>query len=197
MENFKHRKTEVVFRSITGEVLSQNKYSETHVSSSGGGGHIDRNGGYIEAPKIESTSVTNHEIWIRKNDNTEESVQIKGHDIPLRPGQLITLISAYTNENRTLYHSVLINHNANKHWFINKAKELNRFLHIDVITGKSLVLAGILWFVGATLSSDIFGLIVASAFLLYRFGTKHPRVSKFEDELDAYLESLAQKCLRD
>ncbi|WP_075185084.1 hypothetical protein [Teredinibacter haidensis] len=193
MENFKHRKIEVVFKSITGEVLGQNKYSETHVSSSGGGGYIDKHGGHVDAPQIHSKSVTNHEFWIRKQDGTEENVQLKGHDIPLRAGQIITLISAFTNEKRKPYYSVLVNHNAKKHWFINKANELNRFFCIDVFSGKSLVLAGGLWWGVAYLLSAEFGAIAAGIFLLYRLITKFPRMSRLEKELDAYLESLAQK----
>jgi len=33
MENFKHRNKEIEFWSVTGEIMAQNKYSETHVSS--------------------------------------------------------------------------------------------------------------------------------------------------------------------
>lgn len=65
MENFKHRNKEIEFWSVTGEIMAQNKYSETHVSSSGGGGYIGAHGGHIRAPSVHSTTVTNHEFWIK------------------------------------------------------------------------------------------------------------------------------------
>jgi hypothetical protein len=37
----------ISFHAVNGTVLSTSKYSETHVSSSGGGGYIGRNGGQI------------------------------------------------------------------------------------------------------------------------------------------------------
>ena len=84
MENYTHLNKEVVFWKITGEVMDSNKYSETHVSSSGGGGYVGGSGGHISAPRVSSRAVTNHEFWIRTQDGTEESVQLTGHDIPDR-----------------------------------------------------------------------------------------------------------------
>lgn len=102
MEDFKHGRKTVAFWAMTGEVLDSSKYSETHVSvsSSGGGGsgyihpqyrgHIN-----VQAPQVHSTStsIVNHEFWIRTKDGSEKPAELRNVDIPLRAGQKITLIS--------------------------------------------------------------------------------------------------------
>ncbi|VVP59735.1 hypothetical protein PS850_06123 [Pseudomonas fluorescens] len=105
MESFKHKNKAVEFSKVTGEVLSQNKYSETRVSSSGGGGYIGKQGGHVQAPKIQTTIIKKQEFWIKKADGTEESVKLTGYDIPLREGQFITLISATTNDAKSTYYT--------------------------------------------------------------------------------------------
>ena len=145
MENFRFRKKEIDFLSITGEVLGQNKYSETHVSSSGGGGYVGEHGGRVHAPTVHSTTITNHEFWIKKEDGGEYAVQLSGCDIPLNKKKKITLISAGIKGKKTRYYCILVNHNANRHWFINKAEALNQKLKIYRPSGKSVFIAGGLW----------------------------------------------------
>ncbi|NVK25944.1 MAG: hypothetical protein HWE10_13540 [Gammaproteobacteria bacterium] len=194
MENFKHKNKDIEFWSETGEILGQNKYSETHVSSSGGGGYVGKHGGHVSAPQVHSTTVTNHEFWIKKEDGSEKSVQLAGHDIPLREGQKITLISAGVKGKDSGYFSVLVNHNANKHWFINKAGPLNRHLKIDQATGKSILIAGGLWWLVAEVTGSVeTGAVIAGAFVVYRLATKFFRISKMIKALDKHLESLAQQ----
>lgn len=193
MENFKHKNKEIEFWSVTGEILGQNKYSETHVSSSGGGGYVGKHGGHVSAPQVHSTTVTNHEFWIKKEDGSEKSVQLAGHDIPLREGQKITLISAGVKGKDSGYFSVLVNHNANKHWFINKADSLNKHLKIDQASGKSILIAGGLWWLVAEVTGSVeTGAVIAGAFVVYRLATKIPRIFKMTKALDKHLESLAQ-----
>ncbi|WKE65318.1 hypothetical protein PVT67_16885 [Gallaecimonas kandeliae] len=201
MDGFNHNDKEIVFWSETGEVLSQNKYSETHVSSSGGGGHVGRNGGHVRAPKIKSTTVINHEIWIKKDDGKEKNVKLVGQDIPLREGQRVTLISAGVKGENSSYHSVLVNHNANKHWFINDADSLNQKLKIDLVTGNSVLLAGALWLFLIFLNQNSAVLLSIETisfvgFVIYKLLTKMPRVRKMKKSLDGHLESLAQQAYR-
>ncbi|MCM2680716.1 hypothetical protein [Echinimonas agarilytica] len=153
MKNFKYKRKEVEFWSITGEILSQNKYSETHVHSSGGGGYVGKDGGHVSPPNVHSNTITNHEFWIKKSDGSEKSIQLSGHDIPLRPGQRITIISAGMKGKDSGYYSVLVNHHANEHWFLNKAEALNKQLKIYQATGKSILIAGALWWAIAQVSS--------------------------------------------
>ncbi|WP_165313155.1 hypothetical protein [Vibrio ziniensis] len=194
MENFKHRNKEIKFWSVTGEILGQNKYSETHVSSSGGGGYVGQHGGHVSAPTVHSTTVTNHEFWIKKEDGSEKSIQLAGHDIPLREGQKITLISAGIKGKDSGYFSVLVNHNANQHWFVNKADSLNKLLKIDQISGKSIFIAGGLWWLVTSITNSVgTGAIITGAFVVYRIATKIPRIIKMIKALNKHLESIAQQ----
>ncbi|MCE9924359.1 hypothetical protein LZ640_07655 [Aeromonas media] len=194
MENFKHRNKEIEFWSVTGEIMAQNKFSETHVSSSGGGGYVGTHGGHISAPRVHSTTVTNHEFWIKTEDGTEESVQLAGCDIPLREGQKITLISAGVKGKGEGYYSVLVNHNAKNHWFINKADSLNKRLKIDVASGKSILITGGLFCLVTYIADSLgAGAAVAGAFVIYRLATRISRLFKMTNALDQHLESLAQQ----
>ncbi|MFQ2209979.1 hypothetical protein ACK31V_04610 [Aeromonas caviae] len=194
MENFKHRNKEIEFWSVTGEIMAQNKFSETHVSSSGGGGYVGTHGGHISAPSVHSTTVTNHEFWIKTEDGSEESVQLAGCDIPLREGQKITLISAGVKGKGEGYYSVLVNHNANKHWFINEAGSLNKSLKIDLASGKSILITGGLFCLVTYITGSLgAGAVIAGAYFIFRLATKITRIIKMTKALDQHLESLAQQ----
>jgi hypothetical protein len=91
MNQFAHGDVTVHFSHVSGTVLSSRKHSETHVTSTGGGGRAGRNGGYVEAPKVRSTVVTRHEFWIRKTDGTEQVFQFTDRNIPLREGQQVSM----------------------------------------------------------------------------------------------------------
>lgn len=176
MESFKHKSKEIEFWSVTGVVLGQNKYSETHVSSSGGGGSVGPYGGHVSAPQIHSSTVTNHEFWIQQEDGTERCIQLSGHDIPLREGQKITLISAGLKEKDSGYFTILLNHAANKHWYLNNGNDLNRKLKIDQMSGKSLFLAGGLGWAVAQATTVSVGAYAAGGFVVFRLFTKLPRI---------------------
>lgn len=213
MENFKHRKKEIEFWQLTGEVLGSDKYSETHVSvsSSGGGGYVGPNGGHVSAPKVHSSSssITNHEFWIKTADGLEKDIKLKGADIPLRAGQKITLISAGRKGKDTGWYSVLVNHSAGKHWFINKADDLNNRLRIELMTGKSLIIAAIILFGTAYLTApESYGYFLdrnfgraewgvawglAIGFGVLRFLIKTVRISSLYKRLNSHLENLAQQ----
>lgn len=194
MKNFKHRKKEIEFWSETGEVLGSDKHSETHVSSSGGGGHLHNGSGYISSPSVNSTTITNHEFWIKKEDGTEKDIKLRGVDIPLRPGQKVTIVSAgHVNKDKGVY-SILVNHSANKHWFINNAIGLNKHLNIDGISGKSLLIGGALWWATTYVTDSIqAGATVAGIFVLYRLVTKLIRVFRLNKTLESHLNTIAQE----
>ncbi len=193
MTNFTHRKKEIEFWNETGEVLGNNKYSETQVSSSGGGGYVGKSGGYVSPTKISSTSITNHQFWIKTDDGVEKDVKLIGVDIPLRTGQMITLISAKNKGSNEGLYSVLINHSANKHWFVRGAASLNKGLNVDQMTGKSILVGGAIWWGLSYVTDSIeLGAIVACGFVLYRFVTKLVRGIKLNRALSSHLEKLAQ-----
>lgn len=209
MEDFSHRGKKVEFWRITGEVLGSDKYSETHVSvsSSGGGGYVGPNGGYVSAPTVNSSSstVTNHEFWIKTEDGLEKDIKLRGVDIPLRPGQKITLISAGRKGAGSGWYSILVNHSAGKHWFINSAEELNKHLKLELLTGKSLLIAGAMaWGIAYLTAPDGYrgkswdnaswelALGAAGVFIVFRLVVKLNRVSGLTKRLKQQLENLAQ-----
>jgi len=74
---------------IKGEVIGQQKWSETEVHSSGGGGHIGPQGGHVSAPTITSTSKTKQEFWIREDDGRETSIELTDSAFTAREGQKV------------------------------------------------------------------------------------------------------------
>ena len=224
MEKFSHDGKEIVFWGDTGEVLSSGKYTETHVSvsSRGGDGHVGPNGGYINPVKVTSTSevITHHELWIKTESGLEKDFKIINEDIPLRAGQKITIISA----GKTLesgFNTALVNHNAGKYWYINRASDLTEaFGYGNLWTFKDK-LFGVLIFIFISLMSlsekliirnwddiefkssfyridggvVIPALCVSVFFMIIRafFGSR--RVSKFNKILAKHIEKVAQTTL--
>ncbi len=124
MENFKYKGREVDITYFTGEVVGSDKYSETYVSSSGGGGYVGPNGGHVSAPTVSSTTVTCHEFWLRGEDGTEKSISLRGYDIPLRTGQKVTMVMAGDAKASTGRYTTLVNHSAQRHWTINTVHDV-------------------------------------------------------------------------
>jgi hypothetical protein len=72
-----------------GEVIGQQKWSETHVSASGGGGYVGPQGGHVSAPTISSKSVTRQQFWVREDDGNEASFNISEDAFPVHEGQKV------------------------------------------------------------------------------------------------------------
>ena len=110
------------FEMFTGTVMSSSKWSETHVSSSGGGGYLHQGSGHVSAPTVSSTVKSKHEFWIQTADGHQIPVQLTDADFPLMPSQLITLVSAPSankpNEHRWVF---VRNHSAKQSWILNAA----------------------------------------------------------------------------
>lgn len=198
MESFKNHKkgTELEFSSYTGEVLDSNKYSETRVYSSGGGGTVNSGSGYVDAPTIHSSSSTVHEFWIKESNGNEKAISISGYDIPLRAGQKITAI--YAGEKGSgQYLWTLVNHNAQNHWFLSKKgfEGLNpltflgflKFVTYPVIVFfLSVLLAGILD--SATLG--VFTFVAGIVYGLRWIAKVIKYDSQFQKDLDEHLEKV-------
>lgn len=145
-EDFVHRGKTIEFHYATGEVIGTNKFSETHVSSSGGGGtvggyvgpHGGNVGGSVSAPVIRSTAVTNHEFWIRTDEGKEIPIKLKGVDIPIREGQRITIVSANRKNREELF--AVVNHNDERYYYINDQNILNYIFGLEWSAIKSLFL---------------------------------------------------------
>jgi len=114
--SFKYKDKEITFWSFTGEVSAQQKFSSTD-------------------------KITEHEFWIKREDGIEKSIQLSVHDILLREGQTIILISAKPKGAESCFYSVVVNHNAKKHWYINTADALSKLFKIEVASGKSILIS--------------------------------------------------------
>lgn len=76
-----------------GEVLDAKKWSETHVSSSGGGSSMTPDGYYTARPvTVTSTVVTRDEIFLRQRDGKEHAIQLSGVDLPTRVGHVLAAV---------------------------------------------------------------------------------------------------------
>lgn len=199
MEDFKYRGTSIQFWKITGEILGTQKYSETHVSSSGGGGYVNQGNGYISAPTVHSRVVTQHEFWLKTEDGQEVAIKLSGFDIPLREGQKITIISAGNAGENSGWYSVLVNHNAGQHWFLNNAARLNQKLKFaplsitPVVAGMpALILTAILVAISWFTNSTFLAFVICGAFLLYALIKEQARIKEVQQKLDRHLEDLAQ-----
>lgn len=181
MQEFKCGPKIFSFQMVTGHVLSDRKFSETRVWSSGGGGYISTFGGFVEANEVHSKPVTCHEFWLITAAGAEEYVQITGADIPLREGQKISII--YLREKRASesYHALLINHNAKKFWFTKGLpNEFFFFLNLE-----KLLMHGIIYYVisasltYALIGIDGFGIsIFISLFLIFIKVIKNRQLTK-------------------
>lgn len=205
MESFIHLNKEIEFLTISGEVLSQDKYSETHISSSGGGGYVGKSGGYVSSPNITSTSVTNHEVWIKTKDGREVDLNLTDYNICLREGQFITLIiTRIKGTDKTCINGV-VNHNSKNYSTVNKADKVNEQLKIDQMSGKSLLIGAA---IGAAISyimeliglsnTDVATVLTygsAGLFMVYRYIKKWRRITSLHKEIDQHIDSIVQNRL--
>ena len=193
----------LTFWEIRGEVLTSQKHSETHVSSSGGGGSISEGRGYVSAPTVHSTVLTKHEFWIRTPDEEEVPIKLTGVDIPLRSGQDISLICVRESQSDGGRYCTLVNRSAGRHWSINSGSELNKNLEL---TPKSISMAGtiflslFLFLILSIIGRPWLGLAISICLIFlmnwYKDGQKLNNIAK----LDAHLEKLAQdayECVKD
>ncbi|MHB0972986.1 MAG: hypothetical protein ACYC0P_01915 [Thiobacillus sp.] len=72
-----------------GEVIGQQKWSETEVHASGGGGYVGQHGGFVAPPKISSTTSEKHEFWIREDGGKETAIELSDANFPVREGQRV------------------------------------------------------------------------------------------------------------
>lgn len=208
MESFFHCGKEVEFWGVTGEVLSTDKFSETHVSSTGGGGsvgghvhpqHGGQVSGYVAPPVINSTVVTNHEIWIRTADGKENNYNLSGKDIPLRAGQKVTVIYARRKEATDGWTVLFVNHSAGKYWILTSPEYLVKLLKLDHYYGWGppvLAIGGAVAFWGSPERVVSAALIIAAVFATARFIKRYKRVTGLLAALPKHYEKVGQAELK-
>jgi len=167
MESFIYKNKEVSFSSVTGIVLGgQEKRSETHVSSSGGGGYVGKHGGHVSAPTIHSSVTTKHEFWIKLEDGTEKPIQLSGCDIPLKEGHKITLVSVNKSKRNYEFYTFLVNHNSKETYDIKTGDVINATFRFANVYPFTSVFLGVLTGIGASVVDQSWGPVGFFSFLM-------------------------------
>lgn len=105
------------YSSVRGTILDQQKYSETHVVSSSGGGNVVQGSGYVAAPNVTSYAVTKHDFLFTDDSGTRHAIKLRQLDVPMVTGDEITVFYA-ENESGDSLPALLANHSANRYWHL-------------------------------------------------------------------------------
>ena len=78
---------------VRGKVIQTKTWTETHVSSSGGGGYLHNGSGQVHAPTVRSTIVEKGETWVKTRNGKDICIPskisgIEGHDVCVLWGNL-------------------------------------------------------------------------------------------------------------
>jgi hypothetical protein len=165
MEPFRHGGLHLDLQGFTGTVTDQQKFSETKVSSSGGGGYLHQGSGHVQAPTVTSTTTTKHEFWVQLTDGTQHPIQLTGLDIPLGTGQKITLVYGANRTGGTLL-ALIANHSANRCWYVSGPGALLKLagdqtlLALVGVVFTALVLSAVTGVIGGALGIAIAGYLI-------------------------------------
>lgn len=209
MEFLKLGKKNLHFYRRSGEVLSQYKHSETHISSSGGSASVSRHGTNVNAPTISSNVVTKHEVWLKQEDGNEYSFTLINENIPIREGQQISLIFCGLADENSGKRSALVNHSSNKYWLLKDAESLDKdlgFIERAGILGRINIILFVLASINALFiyfSSDdkiqwyeaisfwLVTLISFSLYFIFKIIPMTKKEIKSKQKLNAHLKALA------
>lgn len=193
---------------ITGVVIGTEKRSETHVSSSGGGGFVGRDGGPVSAPTIRSLVTTKHEFWLKLDNGAEKPFCLSDVDIPLTAGQKISMISVKNADSDDEYWCGLFNHNAREYGEISPpsslAVSLFHLRNFDITTATYISIG--IFFLSWIIFFGVFRSIVktpealaipagilAIGYFLYRyiqFVSKWKQTKKYGLELEKHISAV-------
>ncbi|RDH41564.1 hypothetical protein [Zooshikella ganghwensis] len=187
MKSFFYKKREIEFFTTTGEVISSSKYSETHVSGGGSHNHVS----------VASTTYTNHEFWLSKEDGTEEAIQLCSRRTPaLRPGQKITILNSNEKGAKRYFYTSLINHNTKDIDVLMSPEDLRRCYGFYRPKGRSILLAIIVFFLlvqYGTVSDAMFFSVITLVFsAVLRLASAQDVVKKLTNHIEELSEELRQ-----
>lgn len=142
-EPFNHFERQFGFFMVSGEVLDTQKRNHNQLHAShyhdGGGGYVSGGSGYISGGSssmhISSSSVQEHEFWIRDDADGQESC-FKVHDssLNLREGQRVSMVFMRPVQTQVGQMVALFNHNAGRNYVINGPQQLNQMFGIYLET---------------------------------------------------------------
>lgn len=172
------------FYAKTGTVLKggNNKLVETEISIHDGYGS--------------SQNTTKHEFWIESVEGEQIPVQFQNEDIPILPGQKITLISAHSNKSNKRWLAMFVNHETNSEYYLSRIDEelvKNRYLmkiSLSLIIG--LILSLVAGHDGIRFLTDF---ILISGFIYGLVFQSISNVLKRKDAIasKAFLKNLTEK----
>lgn len=145
------------FCRLTGEVLGDKKWAETHVSSSGGGGYVSGHGGVVMAPTVTSQTVTRSEIWVRDDAGGEHAIELADFGVPVRPGQRLTAVWGILDDEKTGPYYLVENHTSGQH-VINQ-KEIIKLANKSGPLGCLIIVAGLIGLILTFAANPLFGIV--------------------------------------
>jgi hypothetical protein len=107
--------TQVWLKTCTGIVESVKDWSETHVSSSGGGGYLQGGTGTVSAPTVRSTSIHRQVFFLKYEDGTQE--EFNTPLISVAVGHKVTGVWGAKQGNDTGHYLGYYDHTTNKYGF--------------------------------------------------------------------------------
>ena len=81
----------VWMEAMTGRVLGEKKWAETHVHGSGGGGSVYAGTGYVSPIRVTSTHTTRHEFWVQGANGQEICVALADSAARVRENQMVSV----------------------------------------------------------------------------------------------------------
>ena len=198
MKSLFHKNTEIAFSSVTGTVLDgQEKRSETHISSSGGGGYVGQSGGRVSAPTIHSSVTTKHEFWIELENGTEKAIQLSGCDIPLKTGHKITLVSVDKSKKSEKFYTFLVNHNTKETYEMVLGDQINDLYRLDQSSLPDKLIPFILsWTcLGLIVLTSLFGALVGSIGIVVMIAVLMKKKKRMENLINQHLLELSEVVL--
>ncbi|WP_281222773.1 hypothetical protein [Photobacterium sanguinicancri] len=126
---------ELDFKVITGEVHGKEQYVYSTINSQGG--EVDFTQQKVRLPTIESSVTDYQEFWVKPQMGFEEFVKIEGDNIPIRNGQIVSLLSV--SRDGMSKQVTLINHSSGKEYPLNTANRINNYFNIRVLNIKPII----------------------------------------------------------
>ena len=194
-------KTIVTFKT-RGEVIDNSKQEVTHVTGGGGGG----GGGVVKVAPVTSYTTTSHEYWIKREDGIEECYTTNDSDLPLRTGQIITIISTGLKGSGTSYVMLVVNHSSRTWHWVGYRDTLHKMVDKKLVGWLRIIFLPIvaLIVVVAILPQDVLAdrdgalLMILPLVFIYQFLCRRKGISQnnsLVDELNDHLKGIAETTL--
>lgn len=191
---------EFTLRFIPGTVISNDLWSETHVSSRGGGGMTVAGFGYNSAPKVRSQAIAKQRIGVR-SPGRDVFVDQAGSHIPIAIGQDVELVQA--SGHRTQGIVAIVNRSSGQWFWVGSQMDAGslirkpsaRFVDFIAYLAVVAVCAGGLWALWVRGS----GFLVWAAFIVLGipalFGAATPMLFRTANRIGAAMRSAISRAV--